>query len=185
MKQLQTTLSGLVLIEPSAHQDERGFFLETFHADRYRSLGVAAEFVQDNHSRSTGGVIRGLHYQEAPGQAKLVRVARGRIFDVAVDIRPDSETFGRHEPFILDDVSHRQLYIPVGFAHGFATLSDVTDVVYKVSSYYDAETERGIAWDDPELNIEWPIRNATVSERDRRNPRLRDVFGRERRQDRA
>lgn len=175
MKRIETTLDGLVLLEPSVHGDERGFFIETFHADRYRALGITADFVQDNHSRSAGAVIRGLHYQEHPGQAKLIRVARGRIFDVAVDIRPDSPTFGHHESFILDDRNHRQLFIPVGFAHGFATLSALTDVVYKVSNYYNATTERGIAWNDPDLAIEWPVAEPIVSERDRANPHLQQL----------
>jgi len=169
VRRLETRLQGLVLAAPDVHADERGFFLETFHADQYRAIGVTVDFVQDNHSRSTGGVLRGLHYQEAPGQAKLVRVARGRIFDVAVDIRPDSPTFGHYESFVLDDELHHQLFLPVGFAHGFVTLSAETDVVYKVSAYYDSSTERGIAWDDPDLSISWPVAEPIISERDRQN----------------
>jgi dTDP-4-dehydrorhamnose 3,5-epimerase len=177
MKRLPTTLDGLVLIEPVVHGDERGFFIETFRDDVYRDLGVDATFVQDNHSRSAYGVLRGLHYQDAPGQAKLIRVARGRVYDVAVDIRPDSPTFGRFESVILDDSAHHQLYIPPGFAHGFATISPAADVVYKVGSYYDGATERGLAWDDPELAIQWPLDDPVVSRRDQDNPRLREIFG--------
>lgn len=176
MKSIATRLKGLVLLEPDVFGDARGFFLESFHADRYRAIGIRVQFVQDNHSRSTRSVIRGLHYQTAPGQPKLIRVARGSIFDVAVDIREESPTFGQHETFILDDESHRQLYVPPGFAHGFATLSEIADVVYKVGSYYDAATERGIAWDDPALRIVWPVENPIVSDRDRSNPRLKELM---------
>ncbi len=175
MKRLPTRLDGLVLVEPRVHGDDRGFFVETFHAGRYREVGIDVEFVQDNHSRSVGGVVRGLHYQASPGQAKLVRVARGRIFDVAVDIRMGSPTFGQYEAFFLDDDAHHQLFIPIGFAHGFATLTEETDVVYKVSAYYDPATERSLAWDDPELAIAWPLTDPLVSERDRSSPSLRSL----------
>jgi dTDP-4-dehydrorhamnose 3,5-epimerase len=174
-KRLQTRLEGLVLLEPTVHGDERGFLVETFSTREWAAAGVDTEFVQDNHSRSAGGILRGLHFQTEPGQAKLVRCVRGRIWDVAVDLRRDSPTFGRWEGHELDDVSHRQLFVPVGFAHGFCVLSEVADVHYKVSSYYDPRTEAGIAWNDPDVAIEWPIADPQVSERDASAPRLADV----------
>lgn len=169
-----TRLDGLVALEPAVHGDERGFFVETFRADDWAAAGVDAEFVQDNHSRSRRGTIRGLHFQTAPGQAKLLRVSRGAIFDVAVDLRPESPTFGEWEAATLDDVSGRQLFVPVGFAHGFCVTSDIADVAYRVSSYYDAETETGINLDDPALAIPWPVPRAEwiVSARDLAAPTL-------------
>ena len=172
---LPTRLDGLALLSPRVHADERGFFVETYSRASYREAGVDVEFVQDNHSRSARAALRGLHYQRRPGQAKLVRAARGRIWDVAVDIRPGSPTFGQWEAFELDDISHRQLFVPVGFAHGFCVLSDVADVTYKVSSPYDGAEERGIAWDDPDIGIAWPIDEPILSTRDRSNPRLARV----------
>lgn len=159
-------LAGLKLVRPRVFADARGFFLESYSERRYAEAGIACGFVQDNHSRSTAGVIRGLHFQAAPGQAKLVRVARGRVFDVAVDIRPDSPTFGRWHGEWLDDRDHAQLFIPAGFAHGFCVASGVADVAYKVSTFYDAELERSIRYDDPELAIDWPIAEPMLSERD-------------------
>lgn len=172
---LETGLDGLVLLEPAVHGDERGFLVESFSAESWAEAGVNGEFVQDNHSRSGYGALRGLHFQTSPGQAKLVRCARGRILDVAVDLRRGSPTFGRWEGYELDDVAHRQLFVPVGFAHGFCVLSDVADVNYKVSSYYDPETESGIAWDDPDVGVEWPVAEPLLSDRDRNAPRLADV----------
>jgi dTDP-4-dehydrorhamnose 3,5-epimerase len=172
---LETRLDGLVLIEPAVHPDARGFFLETFRVDDYRDLGIDAEFVQDNHSRSQRGSIRAFHFQLEPGQAKLVRAARGAIYDVAIDLRRDSPTYGQHEAFELTDANHRQLFVPVGFAHGFCVLSDIADVTYKVSSYYDPATERGIAFDDPDLGVDWPVDDPIVSDRDRSNPRLSEM----------
>jgi dTDP-4-dehydrorhamnose 3,5-epimerase len=169
-------LRGAWIAEPEVHEDSRGFFLETFSRRAWSEAGVDADFVQDNQSRSSYGVLRGLHFQAKPGQAKLVRVARGRILDVIVDVRRSSPTFGEHELFELDDRAHRQLYVPIGFAHGFCALSDVADVAYKVSSYYDGEMERGIAWDDPDLGIRWPIDHPIVSERDRSLPRLASML---------
>jgi dTDP-4-dehydrorhamnose 3,5-epimerase len=175
-RRIETRLEGLVLIEPEIHGDERGFLVETFREDAWRELGVTAEFVQDNHSRSTRGVLRGLHFQqEEPGQAKLVRCLRGRIFDVAVDIRRASPTFGEWEAHELDDERHRQLFMPAGFAHGFCVLSDVADVAYRQSSYFDPATDAEIAWDDPEIGVEWPVPDPVLSERDRRAPRLADI----------
>jgi dTDP-4-dehydrorhamnose 3,5-epimerase len=174
-RSVDTKLDGLVLIEPDVHGDERGFLLETFSAAEWARLGAEADFVQDNHSRSREGILRGLHFQTSPGQAKLVRCGRGRIWDVAVDLRRGSPTYGRWEGHELDDVAHRQLFIPVGFAHGFCVLSEVADVSYKVSSYYDPETEAGIAWDDPDIGVEWPISEPQLSDRDRNGPRLAEV----------
>lgn len=173
---LPTRLSGVRLLRPTLHGDPRGFFLETYHREAYLAAGVEVDFVQDNHSRSVRDTLRGLHFQAHPGQPKLVRAVRGAIFDVVVDIRLDSPTFGDHESFELDDVGHLQLFVPVGFAHGFCVVSDVADVVYKVGSYYDPSEERGIAWDDPEIGIAWPITAPILSERDRGNPRLADAI---------
>lgn len=169
---LPTRLNGPILIQPRVVADDRGFFLETYRREPYRDAGVLGDFVQDNHSHSTRGTIRALHFQTEPGQPKLVRVARGRVFDVVVDLRRSSPTFGEWESFDLDDEKHLQLYVPIGFAHGFCVVSDVADFVYKVGSYYDPETERGIAWDDPDLGIPWPAADPVVSERDRHNPTL-------------
>jgi dTDP-4-dehydrorhamnose 3,5-epimerase len=179
MNVLQTGLSGLVAIEPAVHGDERGFFVETYRHGWHAEAGIPAEesFVQDNHSRSTRGVVRGLHFQVGHGVAKLVRCARGRILDVAVDLRRGSPTYGRWEGVQLDDENMRELYVPVGFAHGFCALSEVADVLYKQTAYYNPEVERGIAWDDPDIAIEWslPVAELTVSERDAEAPRLREI----------
>jgi dTDP-4-dehydrorhamnose 3,5-epimerase len=164
-----------VLIEPSVFRDDRGFFFETFRQEDYRGLGVDADFVQDNHSRSARGTVRALHFQVAPGQAKLIRAARGAIFDVAVDLRRDSPTYGEYEAFELSDENFRQLYVPVGFAHGFCVTSEVADVTYKVSSYYQGDSERGIAFDDPAIGVPWPVEEPLVSERDRSNPTLAEI----------
>jgi dTDP-4-dehydrorhamnose 3,5-epimerase len=175
MRALPTSLEGVLLLEPAVHGDERGFFVETFRANVWEELGVEAEFVQDNHSRSRRGTLRGMHFQTVPGQAKLVRCARGRIVDVVVDLRRGSSTFGRWEGHELDDSALRQLWVPVGFAHGFCVISEEADVVYKCSSYYDPATEAGIAYDDPDVGIAWPSIELTVSERDRSAPRLADI----------
>lgn len=160
-------LPGLKLIQPKVHVDSRGFFLETYQEQRYQEAGISVRFVQDNHSRSCKGTLRGLHYQSDPGQAKLVRVSCGKIFDVAVDIRPDSRTLGRWEGVYLDAAAHAQLFVPVGFAHGFCVVSDYAEVQYKVSSPYDPKTERSLRYDDPLLRIKWPVGEPLVSERDR------------------
>ena len=172
MKIIATALPGVVVLEPRVFSDERGFFQETFHAERYRAAGINVAFVQDNQSRSRRGVLRGLHYQLEKPQAKLVRVARGQVFDVAVDIRRGSATFGRWAGVILDDQRLNQIYIPAGFAHGFCVLSEVADFVYKCSDYYHPESEYGIAWDDPDIGIDWPEQEYTISAKDRDNPRL-------------
>lgn len=169
LKTIPTRLGGPILIEPRTRRDDRGFFLETFRVDSYRSIGVELDFVQDNHSRSIRGTVRALHFQ-VDGQPKLVRVARGAVFDVVVDVRRSSATFGNWESFDLDDELNRQLFIPAGFAHGFCAVSDEADLVYKVGTYYDPGAERGIAWDDPDIGITWPVDAPIVSERDRQNP---------------
>jgi dTDP-4-dehydrorhamnose 3,5-epimerase len=177
-RRLGTEIDGLVLLEPEAHGDDRGFLVETFRDEVWAKLGVAVEaFVQDNQSRSHRGTLRGLHFQTRPGQAKLVRCARGAIFDVAVDLRRDSPTFGGWEGHELSDANHRQLFVPVGFAHGFLVTSQAADVVYKLSSYYSPESEAGIRWDDPEIGIEWPLDGAApeLSERDRTAPTLAEI----------
>ncbi|MFN8141268.1 MAG: dTDP-4-dehydrorhamnose 3,5-epimerase, partial [Solirubrobacterales bacterium] len=168
-------LEGLALIEPQVFGDERGFFVETFSRDAWRELGVEADFVQHNHSRSSKGTLRGLHFQTSPGQAKLLRCPRGKIFDVAVDLRRDSATYGKWEGYVLDDEKHHQLYVPVGFAHGFCVLSELADVTYLVSSLYDPETEAGIRWNDPEIGVEWPVGEPLLSQRDIEAPTLGEV----------
>jgi dTDP-4-dehydrorhamnose 3,5-epimerase len=173
MRRLETKLEGPILLEPVVHGDARGFFVETARANTLAELGVTDEFVQDNHSRSGQGVLRGMHFQ--PGMAKLVRCARGRILDVLVDIRPGSPAFGRWEGFELDDEKHRQLYCPDGFAHGFCVLSDIADVVYRCSAYYDPERESGFRFDDPEVGIEWPAIELRTSERDEQAPLLSEL----------
>jgi dTDP-4-dehydrorhamnose 3,5-epimerase len=170
---LASRLDGPLLLEPVVHGDERGFFQETFRQNVFEALGVTDEFVQDNHSRSRRGIVRGMHFQ--PGMAKLVRCVRGEIFDVVVDLRRSSPAFGRWEGFKLDDVSHHQVYCPDGFAHGFCVVSDIADVVYKTSSYYDPELEAGFAFDDPEVGIAWPQLELMPSARDARAPRLAEI----------
>jgi dTDP-4-dehydrorhamnose 3,5-epimerase len=174
-RQIETKLEGVVLVEPQVHGDSRGFMVETYRADAWAELGIDAEFVQHNHSRSGRGTLRGIHFQAEPGQAKLVRCPRGAIFDVAVDLRRGSPTFGQWEGQVLDDESHRQLYVPVGFGHGFAVLSEEADVSYLLSNLYDPATEAGIAWDDPDVGVEWPVENPLLSERDKTAPRLAEI----------
>ncbi len=171
----ETPLAGVLVIEPVVHRDPRGFFLETYRADRYRAAGIDATFVQANHSRSTRNTLRGLHWQEgAHPQAKLVRAVVGEVFDVAVDIRPDSPTFGRWFGLHISADNFRQIYIPVGFAHGFCVLSDVAEIEYQCSDVYDRASERGLMWNDPDLNIQWPIAEPLLSDRDRQHPTFRD-----------
>jgi dTDP-4-dehydrorhamnose 3,5-epimerase len=175
MRVEHTQLPGLLLIEPRCFRDERGFFLESFQAERYRDNGIPDVFVQDNHSRSQKGVMRGMHFQVRRPQAQIVTVMRGRIFDVAVDLRPDSATFGRWYGMELSDEGPRQIYMGPGFAHGFCVLSEVADLHYKVSQIYDQADESGIAWNDPQIGIRWPIDNPVVSNRDRSYPLLREL----------
>jgi dTDP-4-dehydrorhamnose 3,5-epimerase len=154
---LETRLEGLVLIAPTVHGDERGFFLETYREETWAQAGVSGPFLQDNQSRSKRGTVRGIHFQTHPGQGKLVRCARGVVWDVVVDLRRGSPTFGEWEAVELDDVHGRQLWIPVGFGHGFCVLSDTADFVYKCTNYYDPATEAGFKFDDPAVGIEWPL----------------------------
>jgi len=179
VRALPTRLSGLVLIEPVIHGDERGFFTETYRQQWHAEAGLPAdaEFIQDNHSRSARGVVRGMHFHIGPGVAKLVRCARGRILDVAVDLRRGSPTHGQWEGVELDDERMRELYVPVGFAHGFCVLSEVADVLYRQTAYYDPDVERGIAWNDPDIGIDWPLPagELIVSERDAAAPRLAEI----------
>jgi dTDP-4-dehydrorhamnose 3,5-epimerase len=175
LKAIPQRLAGLVLLEVPVMRDARGFFVETYHRHAFEAAGIATSFVQDNHSCSAQNTLRGLHFQTKPGQAKLVRVARGKIFDVAVDIRPDSPTFGQWLGFELDAESQRQLFIPVGFAHGFCVLSDVADVTYKVSSYYDPATEAGFRWNDPAVGVRWPVSEPILSKRDQVAPMLAEL----------
>jgi dTDP-4-dehydrorhamnose 3,5-epimerase len=177
-RRLETQLDGLVLIEPEVHGDERGFLVETFRDELWRELGVEMRVAQENHSRSSKNSLRGIHFQTSPGQSKLVRCMRGRIWDVAVDLRRDSDSYGQWEGHELDDGNHRQFLVPVGFAHGFCVISDTADVAYKLSSLYDPETEAGIAWNDPDVGVEWPISNPVLSERDKTAPRLSDIADR-------
>jgi dTDP-4-dehydrorhamnose 3,5-epimerase len=178
MALIDTRLDGPILIEPAVHGDARGFFLESYRANVWAEHGVRDVFVQDNHSRSRRGVLRGMHFAVGDGQAKLVRCARGAILDVVVDLRRASSTYGEWEIHELDDERARQLYIPVGFAHGFCVLSDVADVTYKCSSYYDAAVERGFRYDDPDVAIAWPQDMALlVSQRDMEAPTLREIAG--------
>lgn len=175
MRVIPTELPGVLIIEPRVFEDNRGFFFESYNAREFAQYGITDVFVQDNHSRSVRHTLRGLHYQAPPGQAKLVRVVHGEVFDVAVDVRWGSPTFGRWVSVILSAENKRQLYIPVGFAHGFCVLSESADFVYKVTSYYSPADERGIAWDDPDLAIPWPTDEPILSERDKHHPRLAEA----------
>jgi dTDP-4-dehydrorhamnose 3,5-epimerase len=177
MRRIDTDLPGVCLIEPVVHGDHRGFFMESYHRARFAELGIDCEFVQDNHSRSRAGVLRGLHYQLGRPQAKLVRATVGTVFDVVVDIRRGSPTFGRWVAAELSDGNRRMLFAPPGLAHGFLVLSDVAEFQYKCSDYYAPAEERGIRWDDPTLAIEWPLAGSTpvLSDRDLAWPRLEDA----------
>jgi dTDP-4-dehydrorhamnose 3,5-epimerase len=177
MKRLETRLDGPVLIEPKVLGDERGFFSETYRRNVFADFGIVEEMVQDNHSRSGKGIVRGMHFQIGEGAAKLVRCARGAIVDVMVDLRVGSPTFGEWEAFELTEANMRMVYCPVGFAHGFCVTSDIADVMYKQSHYYNDATERGIAYNDPDVGIEWPlpVEELIPSHRDATAPLLRDV----------
>ena len=167
MNVIKTKLKDCVIIEPKIFGDERGFFLETFQADRYADLAsINLPFVQDNHSRSSKGVLRGLHFQKTKPQGKLVRVVRGEVYDVAVDIRKGSLTFGQWEAVILSEQNKTQFWVPPGFAHGFVVLSEKADFEYKCTDYYDPSDEVCLLWNDPNLNIPWPIKNPKLSEKD-------------------
>ena len=172
---IETGLSGLLIIEPQVHGDERGFFMETWHAERYAAAGIPERFVQANMSRSTAGVVRGLHYQYPEPQGKLVQVIEGRIFDVAVDIRHDSPTFGQWAGVELSAANHRQFYVPEGFAHGFCVLGDSACLSYLCTRPFFAEYDAAIAWDDPDIGIDWPIQPDRLSAKDAAAPRLSEV----------
>lgn len=173
MKVAETRLPGVLIIEPHIHGDERGFFVETFQAERFaRQVGVTLPFVQDNHSRSRRGVLRGLHAQRSHAQGKLVRAARGEVFDVVVDIDSGSDTFGQWVGTTLSDSNHRQLWIPPGYAHGFLVLSELADFEYKCTDYYHPEDEIGVIWNDPDIGITWPLDNPTLSAKDLALPTL-------------
>ncbi|NLW03642.1 MAG: dTDP-4-dehydrorhamnose 3,5-epimerase [Pseudomonadaceae bacterium] len=168
MKVLETILAGVKIIEPQVFGDHRGFFKETYSAKRYQALlGIELPFVQDNHSRSRKGVLRGLHFQKTKPQGKLVGVTRGAVYDVAADINPESPTYGQYVGVELSEDNHRQLWVPPGYAHGFCVLSDEVDFVYKCTDYYDPSDEGGVAWDCPLLNIQWPLSQVQLSEKDR------------------
>jgi dTDP-4-dehydrorhamnose 3,5-epimerase len=169
---IETALPGVRLLEPKVFRDDRGLFLETWRADRFAEAGIADRFVQDNHSRSTRGTLRGLHWQWRKPQAKLVRVASGAIFDVVVDVRRGSPTFGRWLGFEMSADQFTELYVPIGFAHGFCVLSDIADVEYKCSDVYDPEGEAGLIWNDPGVGIDWPIAAPTLSPKDAAHARL-------------
>lgn len=175
MKFEKTSIEGLLVIEPRCFHDERGFFLETFQAGRYRDIGIKEDFVQENHSRSIRGVLRGLHYQVKRPQAQIVTVICGRIFDVAVDLRPASPTFGEYFGIELTDDGRRQLYMAPGFAHGFFVLTEWADIHYNVSRYYDHTDEGGVVWNDPDIGISWPINTPTLSHRDAAYPTLKEL----------
>ena len=175
MRVAPTAVPGVLIVEPDIHRDGRGFFLETYHADRYREHGIAGPFVQDNHSRSAAGTLRGLHLQIRRPQGKLIRVIEGEIFDVAVDVRRGSPTFGRWVSVTLTAENFKQMYVPPGFAHGFAVVSPIAQVEYKCTDLYDPASEIGIAWNDPALAIAWPMADPILSARDRSHPRLAEV----------
>lgn len=172
---ITTAVPGVRVMVPDVFRDPRGWFMETFRADRYRECGIDATFVQDNYSHSSRGILRGLHYQCRRPQVKLVMVVQGAIFDVAVDIRRGSPTFGRWVGQVLDDQNHRQLVIPAGFAHGFCVVSETADVVYKCSEYYDPTDDCGILWCDPQIGITWPVDRPQLSERDQHHPCLAEA----------
>lgn len=175
MDTIDLQLPGLKLIQPRVFFDERGFFKESYRKNLYQEQGIDCEFAQDNHSFSRKGTIRGMHFQRRPGQAKLVSVIVGKIYDVVVDIRPDSPTFGKWEGVYLDDAAHHQLFVPVGFAHGFCAVSETAHVLYKVSTPYDADEEKGFRFDDPDVGIIWPESNPIVSTRDLEAPSFKTV----------
>jgi dTDP-4-dehydrorhamnose 3,5-epimerase len=175
VKVKETALKGLMLIETDFFIDRRGFFLETWHQKRYAEKGLAADFVQDNLSASGQGVLRGLHFQHPNGQDKLVSVIEGEVFDVAVDIRRGSPTYGRWEGYYLSGDNKKQLYVPAGFAHGFCVISEKVLFAYKCTDYYAPQTERGILWNDPAIGIEWPVANPVLSDKDRALPLLQDL----------
>jgi dTDP-4-dehydrorhamnose 3,5-epimerase len=175
MKIIETELEGVVIIEPDVFGDPRGYFMETYNQHRYQDLGIKSVFKQDNMSFSRKGTLRGLHYQYPKTQAKLVQTIKGGVFDVIVDIRRGSSTFGKWIGKYLSDENQQQIFIPEGFAHGFCVASEYAIIIYKCSEFYAPDCERGLLWSDPDLNIDWPIEALLVSDKDKRNPCLRDI----------
>ena len=175
MTVIETALPGVLIIEPRVFGDARGFFLERFHAERYAEAGIAGPFVQDNHSHSERGILRGLHFQKQYPQGKLVEVVQGAVYDVAVDVRPGSSTFGQWVGVELSAENHRQFWVPPGFAHGFAVLSNTADFLYKCTDVYHPEDEGGVIWNDPDLGIDWPMDEPRLSAKDAVLPRLKDL----------
>jgi dTDP-4-dehydrorhamnose 3,5-epimerase len=171
----ETEVPGVILVEPDLYEDDRGFFLETYHEGKYREGGISAAFVQDNHSRSVRGTLRGLHAQHPRAQGKLLRVIEGEIYDVAVDARKGSPSYGRHVSAVLSAENFHQLYIPPGLLHGFCVTSDIAQVEYKCTAVYYKEDELGVLWNDPEIGIEWPIVDPILSEKDRNAPPLSEI----------
>lgn len=174
-KRTETGLPGVWVIQPTVFRDQRGFFLEAYHQAKFAQIGITDVFVQDNHSQSQRGVLRGLHYQLKHPQAKLCRVVEGKVLDVAVDVRTGSPHFGKWTSVMLSAEEQNQIYIPWGFAHGFLVLSDTAQFLYKCSDFYDPSDERGVIWDDPDLNIAWGASAPTVSNKDQQQPRLADI----------
>jgi dTDP-4-dehydrorhamnose 3,5-epimerase len=177
-KFIKTFIEGLFIIEPTVFGDERGFFMETYHAEEFNKAGLGVTFVQDNHSKSKKGVLRGLHFQYKNPQGKLVRVIKGEVYDVAVDLRKGSSTYGKWEGVILSEENKKQFYVPEGFAHGFLVLSDDAEFIYKCTNFYDADDEGGILWNDPDVGIKWPINNINeiiMSEKDKKLKKLKDT----------
>ena len=170
-----TNIEGVIVIKPDVFKDERGFFSETYSKEKYISLGINEEFVQDNHSLSKKNTLRGLHYQSQKSQGKLVRVVRGEVFDVAVDVRKDSSTFGKYFSILLNQTNHYQLYMPPGIAHGFYVTSEYANFEYKCTDYYSPENEKGVIWNDPDINIDWPSGKPIISQKDSIYMRLKDI----------
>jgi len=175
MEVIQTSLDGVLIIEPKVFGDKRGFFKETFHQERYKELGISEDFVQDNFSRSSRGVLRGMHFQKTKPQGKLIQCLRGEIVDVIVDINPSSKTYGQYESITINDDNHRQVYIPPGYAHGFCVLSEIADISYKCTDFYFPEDEGGLIWNDPDVGIDWPIKDPQLSPKDTVHPGLKDL----------
>lgn len=175
MKATPTKIKEVLVIEPTVYEDQRGFFFESYNQKEYKHIGIKENFVQDNHSRSIKNTLRGLHYQINPGQGKLVRVVVGEVFDVAVDIRFGSPTFGEWVGHFLTAHNKKQMYIPVGFAHGYCVVSDVAEFEYKCTTFYSPKDERGIIWNDPNLAIEWPVQNPLLSQKDKLNPKFKQI----------
>lgn len=175
MKRIDTTLPGVIVVEPEVFKDERGFFFESYHEAKFAEIGIRDRFVQDNHSKSIKGTLRGLHYQIARPQAKLCRVIQGEVLDVAVDIRRGSPSFGQHMSVVLSAENMKQMYIPVGFAHGYVVRSETAEFIYKCSDFYFSQYERGVIWNDPELAIDWGTETPILSTKDRSHPMLSKI----------